>query len=347
MQVRVLYHDNCFDGAASAALFSEFYRVCIEGESAFEYVGMQHGPGNVFAGAFTPVAREPSPSEPPRRKLIEHVCVDFRYSPDARLDWWFDHHQSAFVTPEDEVHFQQAHNPRHFYDPHAQSCSKFLSRKVAEVYGFDAVPYRELIEWADLIDGAKFASPAQAVECKEPALQLMQWVEHNRDPELKLRFIADLRSCGLTEIAGREYVQSALSPLWVQRDVQIQLLRERAIFEDGVVFYDLLDQPPGPVSKFAPYYLFPDAHYVVGLSMLPGRAKISVGSNPWHGERRTANIASLCGQYGGGGHPAVGAVSLNASEADRMRAIGSEMLGVLRAAARNEGAGKAAGPDSK
>lgn len=346
MQVRVLYHDNCFDGAASAALFSEFYRVCIEGESAFEYVGMQHGPGNVFAGAFTPVAREPSPSEPPRRKLIEHVCVDFRYSPDARLDWWFDHHQSAFVTPDDEVHFQQAHNPRHFYDPHAQSCSKFLSRKVAEVYGFDAVPYRELIEWADLIDGAKFASPAQAVECKEPALQLMQWVEHNRDPELKLRFIADLRSCGLTEIAGRDYVQTALSPVWAQRDVQIKLLRERAIFEDGVVFYDLLDQTPGPVSKFAPYYLFPDAHYVVGLSMLPGRAKISVGSNPWHGERRTANIASLCGQYGGGGHPAVGAVSLNASEADRMRAIGSEMLSVLRAAARNERAGTTS-PTSK
>jgi hypothetical protein len=338
MQVRVLYHDNCFDGAASAALFSEFYRVCIEGDSAFEYIGMQHGPGNVFAGSFSPVAKEPSSGwgEAPRRKLIEHACVDFRYSPDARLDWWFDHHQSAFVTPEDELHFRQAHNPRHFYDPHAQSCCKFLTRKAAEVYGFDAAPYRELIEWADLIDGAKFASPAQAVECKEPALQLMQWVEHNRDPELKLRFIADLRSCGLTEIAGRDYVQRGIAPLLAQRDAQIALLRERARIEDGVVFYDLLDQPPGPVSKFAPYYLFPEAHYVVGLSMLPGRAKISVGSNPWHGERRTANIASLCGQYGGGGHPAVGAVSLSSAEADRVRVIGGEMLAVLRAAARNE-----------
>lgn len=334
MHVRVLYHDNCFDGAASAALFSEFYRVCIEPGSSFEYVGMSHGPGDVFCGAFAPIPAHVADENRPR--LLEHACVDFRYSPDQRLDWWFDHHQSAFMTPADEEHFHGAHNPRHFYDPKAQSCCKFLANKAAEVYGFDLAPYRELIEWADLIDGAKFASPAQAVECKEPALQLMQWVEHNRDPELKLRFIADLRTLSLTQIAGHEYVQRALAPLFEQRDASIKLLRERARIEDGVVHYDLLDQPPGPVSKFAPYYLFPEAHYVVGLSMLPGRTKISVGSNPWRSERRTANIATLCGQYGGGGHPAVGAVSLQAAEADRARAIGDEMLAVLRAAARRE-----------
>lgn len=324
MHVRVLYHDNCFDGAASAALFSEFYRTCIEPGSSFEYLGMHHGPGDVFAGAFV------------AGKLREHACVDFRYSPDQRLDWWFDHHQSAFLTPADEEHFHGAHNPRHFYDPKAQSCAKFLSQKAAAVYGFDTAPYRELIEWADLIDGAKFKDPAQAVECKEPALQLMQWVEYNRDPELKLRFIADLRSVGLTEIAGQEYVQRGLAPLLKQRDAQLKLLRERARIEDGVVFYDLLDQAPGPVSKFAPYYLFPDAHYVVGLSMLPGRAKISVGSNPWRSERRTANIATLCSQYGGGGHPVVGAISFNGGEVARARVVGGEVLSVLRAAALRE-----------
>ena len=141
-------------------------------------------------------------------------------------------------------------------------------------------------------------------------------------------------------------MQRGLQPLLRQRDASIKLLRERARFEDGVVFYDLLDQAPGPVSKFAPYYLFPEAHYVVGLSMLPGRAKISVGSNPWRSERRTANIATLCAGYGGGGHPAVGAVSLEARELARIRAIGAELLAVLRSAALKE-AGEPALPSER
>ena len=50
MRVRVLYHDNCFDGAASSALFTAFYKSCIRRDADFEYVGMSHGPGDVFAG---------------------------------------------------------------------------------------------------------------------------------------------------------------------------------------------------------------------------------------------------------------------------------------------------------
>jgi hypothetical protein len=331
MRVRVLYHDNCFDGAASAALFTEFYRLCLDSSAEFSYVGMTHGPGDVLAAAFA----TPPPSsstEPPRHRDLEHACVDFRYSADPRLDWWFDHHQSAFVTPDDAAYFARQHNPRHFYDPAAQSCSKFLAERCAEVYGFDTTPYGELIAWADLIDGAKFVSPAQAVECKEPALRLMLWVEANRDPELKLRFIRDLRRYSLTEIADKDYVRAGLAPVLRQSESVLALLRERARLVDGVVTYDVADQQLSSVSKFAPYYLFPEAHYVVGVSLLPGRAKISVGSNPWRAERRTANIATICGRYGGGGHPAVGAVSLPSAELLRVRDIATEITAELRAA---------------
>ena len=61
MHVRVLYHDNCFDGAASAALFTEFYRLCLDAGAEFSYVGMTHGPGDVLAAAFTtPLSSFPS-----------------------------------------------------------------------------------------------------------------------------------------------------------------------------------------------------------------------------------------------------------------------------------------------
>ena len=31
----------------------------------------------------------------------ENAIVDFKYSPSPKITWWFDHHQSAFLTPED------------------------------------------------------------------------------------------------------------------------------------------------------------------------------------------------------------------------------------------------------
>ena len=324
MLVRVLYHDCCFDGATSAALFTEFYRRCVLPDAQFEYIGMNHGPGDVFAGAFV---------DGPN---IEHVCVDFRYSTDARLSWWFDHHQSAFLSEADQAYFQAAQNRRHFYDPKAQSCSKFLADRCGSEFGFDTQPFSDLIAWADLIDGARFASPEQAVMCREPALQLMTWVEQNRDPQLKLRFIEALRSQSLDEIAAESYVQDGIAPIVRLRDDVLRVLRERAVVSDGVVRYDVTDLPHLLVSKFAPYYLFPDAHYVVGLSSLPGRTKISVGSNPWRAERRTANIANLCGRYGGGGHPAVGAVSLRTDEVASARLHAAEIVSVLAAAARTE-----------
>ncbi len=324
MLVRVLYHDCCFDGATSAALFTEFYRRCVSAEAQFEYVGMNHGPGDVFVGAFV---------DGPN---IEHVCVDFRYSTDPRLSWWFDHHQSAFLSDADQAFFLSAQNRRHFYDPKAQSCSKFLADRCGAEFGFDTGPFADLIAWADLIDGARFVSPEQAVMCREPALQLMTWVEQNRDPELKLRFIDALRRMPLDAIAAESYVQDGILPLVQKRDEVLQVLAQRAVFSDGVVTYDVADSPRLSVSKFAPYYLFPDAHYVVGLSSLPGRTKISVGSNPWRAERRTANIATLCGRYGGGGHPAVGAVSLKTEEVVTARLHAAEIASVLRDAARTE-----------
>lgn len=325
MHVRVLYHDNCFDGATSAALFSEFYRQRIDPRATFGFVGMNHGPGDVFAGAFID-----GPD-------LEHVCVDFRYSADPRLGWWFDHHQSAFMNDADAAHFRSVQHSHHFYDPAAQSCSKFLADRCRSEFGFDDSAFSNLIAWADLIDGARFASPEQAVMCEESALQLMLWVEQNRDPSLKVRFIADLQTRTLDEIAAQSYVQIGIAPLLVQRDEVLTMLKDRAVLTDGVVTYDAVDKAHLQISKFAPYYLFPDAHYVVGLSALPGRTKISVGSNPWRSERRTANIATLCGRYGGGGHPAVGAVSLKTGEVETARQYAAEIASFLREAARQEG----------
>ena len=47
----------------------------------------------------------------------ENAIVDFKYSSSPQLTWWFDHHQSAFLKPEDAEHFRQDHSGKKFYDP--------------------------------------------------------------------------------------------------------------------------------------------------------------------------------------------------------------------------------------
>ena len=92
MRMHVLFHDNCFDGAASAAVFSRFYRERIRTDVTFSYQGLSHQAGG------TPVPESAFQGD-------ENAIVDFRYSQSPRLTWWFDHHASAFQTPGDEAHF--------------------------------------------------------------------------------------------------------------------------------------------------------------------------------------------------------------------------------------------------
>jgi len=85
LRVRVFYHDKCFDGACSASLFTRFHRECIAPSgAAYEYHGLVHRAGALFDESdFTG---------------DENAIVDFKYSPSPKITWWFDHHQSAFLT---------------------------------------------------------------------------------------------------------------------------------------------------------------------------------------------------------------------------------------------------------
>ena len=51
MLVRVLYHDHCFDGAASAAFFSRFIRGAFHPDAGFKYTGMAHRASQIFEKA--------------------------------------------------------------------------------------------------------------------------------------------------------------------------------------------------------------------------------------------------------------------------------------------------------
>ena len=48
MKLRLLYHGHCFDGVASAATFTRFYKERIHPEAEVSYGGLLHRPGNLF-----------------------------------------------------------------------------------------------------------------------------------------------------------------------------------------------------------------------------------------------------------------------------------------------------------
>lgn len=317
MKLRVLYHGHCFDGVASAATFTRFYQEKVNGQAEINYGGLLHRPGNLF--------------DENMFDGDENAIVDFKYSPADKLTWWFDHHQSAFLTPEDEAHFKADTSGKKFLDATSKSCTEFIARVAESRFGFDPAPLKDLIHWAHIIDGALYESPAQCVELKEPALQLMQVIESVPDESFIEQIIRDLTSRSLGEVATSAEVKAKFAPILRLHRETLEAVRRKAIYADGVVQFDLVDEGYEGFNKFIPYYLFPEATYTVALTRAPKRTKISVGSNPWAPRPRRHNIATICERYGGGGHAVVGAISFAPDEVERGRAALREIVAELSA----------------
>jgi hypothetical protein len=316
MKLRVLYHGHCFDGVASAATFTRFYQERINGAAEIYYRGLLHRPGNLF--------------DEEMFDGDENAIVDFKYSPSEKLTWWFDHHQSAFLTPADEVHFRADDSGKKFLDATRKSCTEFIADIAQTRFGFEAGPLSDLIHWAHIIDGALYESAAQCVELKEPALQLMQVIEADPDEAFIEQVIRDLTARSLKDVATSKEVQHRFQPILQQHRDTLAAVRRKGTCREGVVQFDLVDEGYEGFNKFIPYYLFPEATYSVALTRGPQRTKISVGSNPWSPRPRRHNIASICERYGGGGHAVVGAVSFGTDEVEKGREAMKEIVAELQ-----------------
>lgn len=296
MKLRILYHGNCFDGVSSAAIFTKFFQSKINSDVDVFYTPTMHRAGNAFD-------RDQFDGD-------ENAIVDFKYCPDERLTWWFDHHQSAFLSEADERHFLADTGGQKFLDTQSKSCAEFIAKVAKEKYGFEDESLTELIEWAHIIDGALYESPAQCVELRSSALKLMQVIEGEKDEKFVEKIIRWLTHKSLDEIVASDEIQAKLKPILEQHWNTVELIKEKSTSERGVVKFDLTEHGIEGYNKFIPYYFHPETTYVVSLTQSPFRTKISVGSNPWSPRPRIHNIAEICEKYGGGGHAVVGAVSL-------------------------------------
>jgi len=316
MLERVLYHDHCFDGAASAAFFSRFIAGAVHPDAEFRYTGMAHRASQAF--------------DPALFDGDENAIVDFKYSSDPRLTWWFDHHQSAFLTPEDAEHFRRDTSGRKLYDPSYKSCTGFICTVAGERFGFHAPDLADLVHWSVIIDGAQYPDARTAVEMREPAMKLTLVIEAAKESDIVKKIIRWMQFRQLPEIIAEPEIQALFEPLYRRHLDSIEIIRNRARQEKGVVIFDLAGYEMEGYNKFIPYYLFPASTYTVSVSPSAFRTKISVGSNPWAPAEPAHNLATICERYGGGGHARVGAISLEPGALEKARALAAEIVAELK-----------------
>jgi len=316
MRIRILYHDHCFDGAASAAYFTRFMQGVFHPSAEFAYTGMMHKASQMF--------------EPELFDGDENAIVDFKYSSDPHLTWWFDHHQSAFLTPEDAEHFRQDISGRKLYDPSFKSCTLFISAVAKKQYGFEAPDLDQLVHWANIIDGAQYPDAKTAVEMGAPAMKLTLVIEGSKGSEMVQKIILWMRHRTLEEIVAEPEVEKLFDVLYQRHLASVDVIQRRAHQDNGVVYFDLTGCDLEGYSKFIPYYLFPDSTYTVSVSPSSFRTKISVGSNPWAPHEPKHNLATICERYGGGGHPRVGAISFPPGALEKARAVAAEIIEELK-----------------
>jgi len=316
-KVRLCFHDRCFDGTASAALFYRFYRECYDARAEFRFSGMTH--------------KARHPWEEGLFDGDENVIVDFKYSNSPKVTWWFDHHQSAFLTPADAEYFKRFPGEHMFYEPDYKSCTKLIADLTKEKFGFDTKPLADLIRWGDIIDGAQFPTPESATELTEPATQLALVIEAAPENGVPAEIIPELAYCPLADMVKLPLVAQYLRPLLERHRNSIDILRERCEAKDGVIYFDVSDLDLEGYNKFIPYLLHPECVYSVSVSASPVRAKISLGTNPWNQATANQNLASLAEKYGGGGHPRVSAISFDPRDLERARQVARDLTTVLRA----------------
>jgi hypothetical protein len=316
MRFVVATHGHCFDGLASAALFTR-----LQGElgvrGSFEYRACGYGNGQTRAD----------------HALLsgdQNAILDYRFSPADNLTWFFDHHRTAFQSDDDRgVFHTRLSSGRYFYDAAYSSCTKLVADVGRASFGLSDPSLDELVAWADVIDSARFESADHAIRRDEPIMRMVSVVEHYGDDGFLARIVPELLKRPLLEVARSTAIEDRYRPLGEKHERFIERVRARSERRGRVIFVDLTESVLDSVGKFVTYALYPDSVYSVVIGLLKSGTKISVGYNPWSGHPLDVDISAICARYGGGGHPVVGGISFDHTQLEHARGVARSIAAEL------------------
>lgn len=317
MRIVVATHGHCFDGLASATLFS-FLAKAVESSSAkFDYRACAYGPNQL----------QPTPDvlDGDRNALL-----DFQFTPTSKLNWYFDHHATAFTDANARKHFDaNLDSGRYHYDPAAGSCARVIERVITKQYGLELGILEPLVELANRIDTAQFESPMAAVDRSTDVSRFVALVERHGDHAFLQHWVPRLLDEPVEVVARDPEVQRNYGAIDSEQNAFVEHVRSRAEARGAVVYADLTDREHATLAKFVTYALFPKSTYSVVLGRIPGATRLSVGYNPWSGHARQHDLGRLCQSHGGGGHPVVGGVAFTNDAIDRARNVALSLVRVL------------------
>lgn len=305
-KVVIATHGHCFDGAASAALFTRLMSHLGGSQLTFSY----------RACGYT------SSTKPVGASILAgdiNALLDYRYTTHPNLHWYFDHHATAFPTDKERQHFERHRDNQRFHDPSYGSCAKLVADVALHSFGLSLPELEPLVRWAEIIDTAQFDSAEQAISREHPVLRLMTVIEHQGNAATLNRLVPRLAAHHVEQVASDPDVQRTSKHFARYHRAFVAKVRSKSKPHGAVVLVDLSDENHEVVGKFITYALFPDSDYSVILTRGRSKLKISVGFNPWSKHPRRHDISAICARHGGGGHAVVGAISLPVSDIERAR----------------------------
>lgn len=309
-----IFFHNDFDGYASAAIFTDFLKqrkAKVGRLVATEY-------GRYFDDLWN--RKDGLAQYAEQKRINPAILVDFRYHPQAAF--WYDHHETAFSRED----WQRAFQPDAFrmLDIEYASGAHLAFDMLVQHHGYQPSPrMRELVRWADVVDGARYANPYQTIALREPALRIeasIGTLQRAATPEGQLRpealpwLVELLATKPLDAVAKDRRIVAVVEDIIAQNKETLSYYRKHTA-QQGIVAVTDMTGYDGRLLRFAPFYLVPNAVYGIVLSVKESGDIIGqVGVNPWKRERNAFNIGGIMTKHNGGGHRQVGVMRYGTRE---------------------------------
>ena len=284
--MHIYFHAPCFDGAVSCALAWALLEE--RGWEIEQLIPINYD-----------VRKQWLKTSLPRSSAV----VDFPYHPSAVF--WVDHHNTTFLNTRAERSFQRRASADLVFDPRADSCAQLLWEYAGQDFRRKYRLLEPAVEWARIIDAARYRSVKQAVEGRAAALRINLSLT-GADEQYTTTLVRLLREHSLSEVAALPEIKERVEKIRAKQKAGTALIKRCThLTPDGLAVFNVSTNGV-IVNRYAPYYAFPKARYSVGAVQTPGKTTITAMRNPWRHFQSVA-LGRIFEKVGGGGHERVGA----------------------------------------
>lgn len=334
-----IYSHADTDGAVAAALLVSQLRASFGSQLDIVVKPVDHtAPESGRSGGWSMTALSPPcavldfslhPSMLTERFGSTHPALEGKESRMLK-SFWIDHHQTgspfSFVTPS-ELDRYFSERICAVWDPTASSTPTLMRREAGRLGIDDAVLSRfsYVIDVADIVDAARFESPAAAHDFGEFSVRLQHLITSRHPLVQRDRLYCRLVD-GLATLAEQiDAFQADTSLKWhslVDQDLiyaplleyeEQQLKKRKQAYqqviksEGPVVICDFREREQlwCGLGRFVPYELVSEAAYALHIAPAnkAGECAVTCGVNPWRRQASPLNLGHyFAGALSGGGH---------------------------------------------